>query len=180
MNFIKNETPIPGCYEILPTIRKDERGIFIKIFHAPEFKSLGLATDFNEAYYSVSRKGVLRGLHFQTPPAAIDKLVYCVEGEVLDAVLDLRKKSPSYRKSFTISLTARRANMLFIPKGCAHGFYAVSRRVVMLYHTSGVYSPANDAGILWNSAGIKWPSEAPLLSPRDRDFPKFSDFSSPF
>lgn len=180
MNFSKKGTPIPGCFEIIPKIRKDSRGVFIKIFHDGEFSRLGLDTDFKEAYYSVSKKGVLRGLHFQTPPADICKLVYCVEGEILDAVLDLRKKSPTFGKSFTVSLNARTANMLFIPKGCAHGFYTVSRRVVMLYHTSGVYSPANDAGLLWNSAGIKWPCRRPVLSPRDSAFPPLSDFKSPF
>lgn len=180
MNFIKKETPIPGCYEILPTIRKDSRGMFIKIFHAPEFKQLGLDVDFKEEYYSVSKKGVLRGLHFQNPPAALSKLVFCVEGDILDAVVDLRKGSGAYGKAFTIKLATRKANMLYIPKGCAHGFYALSKKVVMLYKTSAVYSPTHDSGIRWDSAGIKWPCKKPLLSPRDAAFQLFNDFKTPF
>jgi len=180
MNFIKKPTLIKGCCEIFPTIRKDARGAFVKIFHAPDFRSLGLATEFREAYYSVSRRGVLRGLHFQRPPEAIAKLLYCVEGEIVDAVLDLRRRSETYGKSITIRLNAKKANMLYVPKGCAHGFYTVSKRVVMLYHTTGVYSPEHDSGLLWNSAGIKWPSRKPILSPRDAALPLFSGFKSPF
>jgi len=180
MNFIKNKTPIPGCYELIPTIRKDSRGMFIKIFHAPDFKALGLDADFKEEYYSVSKKGVLRGLHFQDPPAALSKLVFCVEGDILDAVVDLRKKSKTYGKYFTVKLSTRRANMLYIPKGCAHGFYALSKKVVMLYKTSAVYSPEHDTGIRWDSAGIKWPCKKPVLSPRDASFQPFNEFKTPF
>lgn len=180
MNFVKKPTPIPGCFEIIPTIRRDSRGLFIKIYNSEEFAGLGLDADFKEAYYSVSKKGVLRGMHFQTPPAAISKLVYCVEGEIIDAVLDLRKKSATYGKSFTLRLNAAKANMLFIPKGCAHGFYTVSRRVVMLYHVSGGYSPKHDAGILWSSAGIKWPCRKPVISERDGGLPEFGSFRSMF
>jgi len=180
MNFIKKTTSIPGCFEIIPTIRKDPRGMFIKIFHAPEFKALGLDSDFREEYYSVSKKGVLRGLHFQKPPAAISKLVFCVEGDILDAVVDLRKRSKSYGKAFTVKLSTRKANMLYIPEGCAHGFYALSEKVVMLYKTSGVYSPENDAGVLWSSAGIKWPCKRPIISGRDSSFPAFNEFKTPF
>ena len=180
MNFTKKTTPIPGCFEILPAIRRDTRGVFIKIFHAPEFKKLGLDTDFKEEYYSVSKKGVLRGLHFQDPPAALSKLVFCVEGDILDAVVDLRKKSKTYGKAFIIKLSTRKANMLYIPEGCAHGFYALSKKVVMLYKTSAVYSPEHDTGILWNSAGIKWPGAKPLISQRDASFPSLRDFKSPF
>ena len=180
MNFIKKNTPIPGCFELVPVIRRDSRGVFVKIFHEPEFRKLKLKTEFREAYYSVSKKGVLRGLHFQAPPDEISKLVYIVEGEILDAVLDLRRRSKTYGRSFTVRLDAKKANMLYIPEGCAHGFCTISRRAVMLYHTSGVYSPKNDGGILWNSAGIKWPRKNPVLSPRDKGFRPFKDFKSPF
>jgi len=180
MNFVKKNTPIPGCFEIIPSIRRDSRGMFIKIFHKPEFKKLGLNTDFREDYYSVSKKGVLRGLHFQNPPSALSKLIFCVEGDILDAVVDLRKKSGTFGKAFTLKISTRKANMLYIPEGCAHGFYAISEKVVMLYKTSAVYSPAQDAGILWNSAGIKWPCRNPILSPRDSSFPPLKDFKSLF
>jgi dTDP-4-dehydrorhamnose 3,5-epimerase len=180
MNFEKKATPIPGCYEIQPVVRKDARGCFVKVLHAPEFKKLGLETRFVEEYYSVSRKGVLRGLHFQKPPAAVTKLVFCVEGEVFDAVLDLRRSYGSYGRVFTLKLSSKKANMLYIPTGCAHGFYTVSERAVMFYKTSAVYSPANDSGILWNSAGLKWPCNRPTISRRDRELSDFTSFKSMF
>lgn len=180
MNFTRKNTTIPGCYEIQPVIRKDSRGLFVKVLHEPEFKKLGLETKFKEEYYSVSKKGVLRGLHFQEPPYALDKLVFCVEGEVFDAVLDLRKRSKTYGKAFTVKLTATKANMLYIPKGCAHGFYTLSKRAVMFYKTSAVYSPEHDKGVMWNSAGIKWPCRRPLISQRDASFPEMDTFESPF
>ncbi len=180
MSFIKKDTPVSGCFELLPKVHKDKRGTFVKIFHAPGFKKLGLEGTFTEEFYSVSSKGVLRGLHFQAPPAAHIKLVCCLEGEVLDAVLDLRKRSRTYGKAFTIKLNAEKSNMLYIPKGCAHGFYSLSANSLMLYRTSTVHSVENDAGILWNSAGIKWPARKPVISPRDAAFPELGDFKSPF
>jgi len=180
MNFAKKTTAIAGCFEILPAIRKDARGAFVKIFHAPEFRKLGLDTDFKEQYYSVSKKGVLRGLHVQTPPAALAKLVFCVDGTVFDAVVDLRKKSKTYGKAVTLELAADKANMLYIPKGCAHGFYALSKRVVMLYATTAVYAPVRDTGILWSSAGIKWPGGKRVISARDAAFQPLGEYKSPF
>lgn len=180
MNFTRKNTTIAGCYELQPVVRRDARGSFVKVLHAPEFKKLGLETRFTEEYYSVSKKGVLRGLHFQEPPFALHKLVFCVEGEVFDAVLDLRRKSRTYGKTFTLKLSAGKANMLYIPKGCAHGFYTLSKRAVMFYKTSAVYSPAHDKGVLWSSAGIKWPAGPRLLSPRDKGFAGLESFVSPF
>lgn len=180
MNFVKKPTPIPGCFELQPAVRKDARGAFVKVFHAPEFRKLGLETDFREEYYSVSKKGVLRGLHFQEPPAALTKLVFCAEGEVFDAVLDLRRRSKTYGGTFTVKLGARQGNLLYIPKGCAHGFCTLSPRAVMVYKTSAVYSPENDKGVLWSSAGIKWPAGRRLLSPRDKAFPELAEYRSPF
>lgn len=180
MNFEKKPTPIPGCYELQPVVRKDARGRFVKVLHAPEFKRLGLETRFTEEYYSVSKKGVLRGLHFQEPPAALTKLVFCVQGEVFDAVLDLRRKSKSYGKAFTVKLSAEKGNMLYIPKGCAHGFYTFSKTAVMFYKTSAVYSPERDKGVRWDSAGIKWPSKNYRVSPRDAAFPGLAEYRSPF
>ncbi len=178
MNFVKKPTPIPGCFELQPAVRKDARGAFVKVFHSPEFRKLGLETDFREEYYSVSKKGVLRGLHFQEPPADHEKVVCCPVGEVLDAVLDLRASS-GYGRSFTLELSAEKGNMLYIPRGCAHGFFALSRSV-MLYRTGTVHSPEHDAGVLWSSAGIKWPSRKPLISDRDAAFAPLAGFRTPF
>ncbi len=169
--MIIKETAIPGCYELTPRILSDERGVFVKTFHEGIFKEHGLTTDWREEYYSVSRRGVLRGLHFQLPPHDHDKLVYCTAGVVLDAVADLRKGSPAYGGHVMLELSAEKGNMLYIPRGLAHGFYVKSEAATMMYKVSSVYAPEHDAGILWNSAGIPWPDENPILSDRDRQLP---------
>lgn len=173
-------TAIAGCYEIHPRIFTDSRGSFVKTFHEDIFQQHGLNTHFAEEYYSHSGQNVLRGLHFQLPPQDHVKLVYCTAGEVLDAVVDLRVGSPTYGQFATFSLSAENAIALYIPKGLAHGFYAVSQQATMLYRVSTVYSPEHDAGICWNSVGIPWPSVDPMLSKRDQTFPAFSNFASPF
>ena len=93
--FDVEETALQGCVRILPVVREDSRGVFIKTFHVEVFRQLGLPTSFAEEYFSVSRRGVLRGLHFQTPPMDHEKIVCCAEGEVTDAVVDLRRSSPT-------------------------------------------------------------------------------------
>lgn len=170
MPFEKRETAIPGCFELIPRVHSDERGLFVKTFHDEEFRALGLETDFREEYYSVSKKGVLRGLHFQKPPHDHAKVAYCARGRVFDAVLDLRRDSPSFGRYFCSELGAEKANMIYIPKGCAHGFYALSDAAALFYKVTSVYSPGSDSGILWNSAGIPWPGRNPLLSDRDANF----------
>jgi dTDP-4-dehydrorhamnose 3,5-epimerase len=180
MMLTLRETPLIGCLEIQPTILKDQRGYFIKTFHADFFKAQGLNIQWREEYYSVSAKGVLRGLHFQTPPHDHEKLVYCTAGEVLDAVVDLRTGSPSYGDYTTFHLKAETANMIYVPKGFAHGFLTLSESATMMYKVATVYAPEHDAGILWNSAGIEWPVETPILSERDKGFPSLADFVSPF
>lgn len=174
------ETPIPGCFEIRPKILRDDRGGFIKTFHTDAFAKQGLCTEWREEYYSVSKRGVLRGLHFQTPPHDHAKLVYCVDGAVLDAVVDLRKGSPTYGMHKTFELTAEGAGMLYIPGGLAHGFFVLSESATMMYKVSTVYAPEHDRGIRWDSAGIPWPVQAPILSPRDAVLPVLDDFDSPF
>lgn len=173
-------TPIPGCLELLPDIRRDKRGSFVKTFHQDDFRANGLATDFAEEYYSISHNGVLRGLHFQLPPADHVKLVYCVAGAVFDAVLDLRVGSPTYGRHAALELSAEKGNSLYISKGLAHGFYTKSDVAIMIYKVTSTYAPEHDTGVLWSSAGIEWPGDAPILSPRDRRFPKAADFRSPF
>jgi dTDP-4-dehydrorhamnose 3,5-epimerase len=170
------ETGIPGCFEIVPNVFRDERGSFVKTFHYDTFQQLGLETGWREEYYSVSRKGVLRGMHFQLPPHDHCKLVYCPEGAVLDAVLDLRRDSPCYGQHCMTELSAENARMLYIPKGLAHGFYTLSGSATMMYKVSSVYAPSHDAGILWNSSGITWPDPNPIVSGRDSAFPEFSSF----
>ncbi|MEO8330913.1 MAG: dTDP-4-dehydrorhamnose 3,5-epimerase [Gallionella sp.] len=174
------QTSIPGCYQLFPQVRKDNRGSFVKIFHQDIFAKHGLVTEFAEEYYSVSHKGVLRGLHFQTPPYEHFKLVYCLAGKVLDAIVDLRTGSPTYKQSAAFELSAQLGNMLYIAPGMAHGFYALTDEVIMQYKVTTVYAPEHDGGIRWDSVGINWPSAAPIISDRDRGFPALADFDSPF
>ena len=115
-------TEIPGCYEVQPKVFKDKRGAFVKTFHAGDFHSYGLCADWTEQYYSRSKRGVLRGLHFQLPPHDHAKLVYCVAGSVLDVAFDLRIGSPTYGKAVMLELSAKKGNMIYLPKGLAHGF----------------------------------------------------------
>lgn len=180
--FELRATPIAGCHEILPRQADDARGRFVKVFHRPAFEALGLHANFVEDYYSVSRRGVLRGLHFQAPPADHAKLVYCPEGEVFDVVVDLRCSSPTYGRAEGFRLRADRGNLLYLEPGLAHGFYVLSAHAVMVYKTSTVHAPALDAGVLWHSVPVDWPiaGGAPLVSARDQAFPALRDFSSPF
>jgi dTDP-4-dehydrorhamnose 3,5-epimerase len=173
-------TSIPGCFEIEPRVFTDDRGTFVKIFHKNMFEESGFGSEIREQYYSKSKKGVLRGLHFQTPPHDHLKIVYCTDGEVLDVVVDLRKKSPTYGKHQIFSLSAEKGNVIYIPQGLAHGFYVLSETATMVYNVSTVYTPESDMGIHWESVGIDWPDRKPIVSERDNGFRSFSEFISPF
>jgi len=178
MNIIK--TNIPGCFEIHPDVLKDERGTFVKTFHQDIFGKHGLTTNFAEEYYSCSKKGVLRGFHFQLPPHDHVKMVYCVSGAIMDAIIDLRKGSPTYRQHAVFELSGEKANTLYLGKGIAHAFYVMSDFAIFMYKVTTVYAPEHDAGILWNSVDVPWPNEMPILSGRDKGFPPLSQFASPF
>ena len=177
--FETRDTAIEGCFELQPIVRSDSRGQFVKTFHADYFRSHNLETDWREQYYSVSRKGVLRGMHFQRPPHAHSKLVYCTSGTVLDVVVDLRVGSPTYGNHVSLEISSSATNVLYVPEGLAHGFYALSDATVV-YNVSTVYSPDHDDGVLWSSIGMDWPDAAPNLSERDMKFSAFADFNSPF
>lgn len=171
---------LAGCFELQPKVFEDARGRFVKVFHEQIFAAQGLETNFAEEYYSVSSKNVIRGMHFQTPPMDHIKMVYCVEGEVMDTVVDLRVGSPTYGQYALFELSSAKANSIYIPKGMAHGFCVRSEQAIMVYKVSTIYSPAHDAGILWNSVGIPWPLEQPCISDRDKSFPSYADLKSPF
>ncbi len=173
-------TAITGCLEIRPPIHKDHRGHLIKVFQQEAFREMGLCTDFSEDFYSVSHCGVVRGLHFQAPPVAHIKLVYCVDGVIQDAVLDLRRGSPTFGQHAVIGLSAEDGNMLYIPRGLAHGFCTLSETAIVAYKTSSSHSAEHDSGVLWNSAGIPWAEDTPQVSERDRTHPPFESLQSPF
>ncbi len=174
------ESHLFGCYKVQPRVLNDERGSFIKIFHFKEFERFGLETNFMEEYYSHSKKDVIRGMHFQAPPSDHVKMVYCVQGEVLDVVLDLRNNSPTFGMTDSIYLSAKKGNYLYIPKGLAHGFLVTSETATLVYKVSTIYDPNNDSGILWNSFGFDWPIHNPIISSRDSNLIPFVRYESPF
>jgi dTDP-4-dehydrorhamnose 3,5-epimerase len=178
MNIIN--TSLDGVYLIEPDIFEDQRGFFIKTFHAEIFKEKKLSCDFQESFYSISKKNVLRGMHFQVPPYEHAKLVYVTSGGILDVVLDIRKKSATYGKFIAVNLSAKNRKYIYIPKGCAHGFLSLEDGSIVIYLQTTVYSQKHDTGIRWDSFGMDWGINNPIVSERDKTFPNFMDFKSPF
>lgn len=175
-----NRTFIEGLEILSPRVTEDPRGSFFKIYQINNFEELGLPTDWREEYFSISKKDVIRGMHFQIQPHDHDKMVTCIQGAVLDVVIDLRKASKTYEQVFSAELNAQNKHVLVIPKGCAHGFLSLQDNSMMFYKVSTVYSPANDKGIRWNSIDFDWPIENALVSERDHNHPALSDYESPF
>jgi len=178
--FTARPTGIPGCLEIFGPVFNDKRGLFVKTLHADAFSNLGLERNFAEEYYTFSLPRVLRGLHFQVPPYDHLKIVCCAQGEVMDAVVDLRRGSPTYGKYDIFRLSPEKGNMVYIPPGLAHGYYVTGTGALMLYKVTTAYSPDHDRGVSWNSAGIPWPDDSPVVSDRDAGFPTLGEFDSPF
>lgn len=174
------ETRLAGCCTVHPVVRPDERGVFVKTYLESAFTAAGLPTRFPEHFYSRSGQGVVRGLHFQTPPAAQDKVVSCVDGEVLDVVVDLRAGSPTYGEHLTFRLTAQEWTAVFVPVGFAHGFAALSPTATVAYLATAEYQAGTDGGVRWDSAGIRWPFDEPVVSARDAGLPALADFRTPF
>lgn len=173
-------TDIPGCYILQTKVMRDLRGTFVKTFHTPQFHELGLRTDWQEEYFSTSAKNVVRGMHFQMPPADHAKLVFCLTGEVLDVIVDLRRGSPTFGHAQSFVLSADNGRGLYLPTGCAHGFVSTSETSGMYYKVTSVHSPDHDAGIAWNSIDFDWPVKRPTLSDRDGRHPHLRDFDTPF
>tara|TARA_B110000503_G_scaffold140908_1_gene233025 strand:+ start:1629 stop:2183 length:555 start_codon:yes stop_codon:yes gene_type:complete len=182
MNFIKTE--IPDVYIIEPSVFGDNRGYFLESFNLEKFEENIHPIKFLQDNESKSSKGVLRGLHFQKPPYNQAKLVRCIEGRVLDVVLDIRKGSPTYGKHLTIELSGENKKQLFVPRGFAHGFLVLSESAVFAYKVDNGYAPAFDAGIRYDDKdlNIDWglPEQEIQLSLKDKDLPFFKDFASPF
>ena len=178
MNFIK--TGISNTFIIEPAVFSDPRGLFIKNFNYDTFAAQGLEFDIKETYYSDSMKNVIRGMHFQVPPCDHDKLVYVTSGKITDVVLDIRTNSPTYGTYITAELSDSNNTCIFIGKGCAHGFVSLCDNTRVMYMQTSVYSPKHDAGIKWDSFGMDWPADSPILSDRDNSLPALRDFTSPF
>lgn len=179
MDFLERE--FSGVFEIKCPRHQDIRGGFTKVFHSEFYAEAGISdVSFKEEYYSVSNKNVLRGMHFQIPPHHHAKLVYCILGEVQDVLIDLRCSSKTFGQSMQLALSETNGNVLYIPKGIAHGFLALSDTAVMVYKTTSVYSPEHDKGLSWQSFKEIWKSDNPILSDRDLCHPLISEFQSPF
>jgi dTDP-4-dehydrorhamnose 3,5-epimerase len=176
------ETAVEGCVELRQAPVVDRRGSFLKVFAEEAFDGLGLSFDVAEIFFSRSATGVVRGLHFQRPPADVAKLVWCLSGEVVDAVVDLREGSPTHHRHAVVRLSADRANAVYVPEGCAHGFLVTEGEALVAYAQSGAHDPVLEGGVLWSSAGVDWglPTEqleGVILSDRDASFPTLAELS---
>ena len=178
MEFIK--TDFEGLYVIKNQIFGDSRGAFIKKYNSELFEENGIFFELQEQYYTLSQKDVVRGMHFQIPPYDHSKLVYVIRGSILDVAFDLRKGSDTYGKCFSFVLNGQENTSLFFPKGFAHGFKSLEDNTLMMYNVSSGYHKECDCGISWDSIGFDWDIENPILSDRDKTFPAFKDFISPF
>lgn len=159
---------------------EDPRGMFAEVFSSSDFKAIGLDTDFVQDNISYTlKRGTVRGLHFQTPPFAQDKLVRVHRGRIFDAIVDLRSESKSFGMSVCCEISDKDDRMLFVPKGFAHGFLALEDDTEVFYKVSAPYSKDHDSGILWNDPDldIVWPSGVGglVLSEKDRNMPQLCD-----
>ena len=165
-------TEIEGLVILEPEVFADGRGYFFESFSQREFEEKVCKTTFVQDNESSSRYGVLRGLHFQKPPHAQAKLVRVVKGKVLDIAVDIRKGSPTFGHHVSIELSGENKRQLFIPRGFAHGFAALSDEVILQYKCDNYFAPGSEEGILWNdpALGIDWklPAEAIILSEKDK------------
>ena len=182
MKFSK--ASILGIVVIEPTVLSDKRGYFLESFNKNQFEKVIGKVSFVQDNESRSSKGVLRGLHYQKPPFAQAKLVRCIEGEILDIAVDIRKDSPTYGLYHSDVLSSENKKQLFIPRGFAHGFVVLSNSAVFAYKVDNVYAPDYEAGILWNDKelGVDWGANENeiFISNKDDQLPLFSEFKSPF
>jgi dTDP-4-dehydrorhamnose 3,5-epimerase len=180
MEIIK--TPLEGLLIIKPDVFEDERGYFFESFNYGKFHDLGLDLRFLQDNESKSKKGVLRGLHFQSPPYAQGKLVRVMRGSVLDVAVDIRRNSPTYGKWESITLSGLNKWMYWIPEGFAHGFVTLEDDTIFFYKCTNVYNKAAEGSILWNDPDLKinWDINNPVISDKDRLSPVFRNFHSPF
>lgn len=172
--MIFTEAPLSGAYTIELEKRGDERGFFARLFCEREFGENGLETRFVQINNSLTAKrGTLRGLHYQLPPAAEVKVVRCIKGALWDVILDLRAGSTTFGKWFACELSAENRRMMYVPRGFAHGFVTLSDETEAVYLVSAHYSPENERGVRFDDPlhGIAWPTEVSEVSQKDRAWP---------
>ena len=170
---------LPDTWLLKLRRQADLRGTFVKCYSHTVAATRLQALNLKEEYYSTSKAGVIRGMHFQTPPHDHLKVVYCPVGLVLDVLLDLRKGA-SYGRTASVILGQDDPCLIWIPPGVAHGFRAISDDSLMIYKTTSEHAPAHDMGIRWDSFGFDWGLSFPIVSARDAAHPAFPDFVSPF
>jgi dTDP-4-dehydrorhamnose 3,5-epimerase len=174
--MIFHETSLPGAYLIDLEKRGDERGFFARAFCETEFAAHNLVTRFVQVNNSSSaQKGTLRGMHYQLAPKAETKLVRCIKGGLYDLILDLRKDSPTFGKSFGAELTADNRRMMYVPKGFAHGFITLSDDTEAFYFVDELYAPETERGVRWNDPkfDLKWPAAPVVMSDKDKNWRDF-------
>jgi dTDP-4-dehydrorhamnose 3,5-epimerase len=165
-------TALPGVLIIEPRVFRDERGFFLETYHAARYAEAGLALPFVQDNHSRSRKGTLRGLHFQrTRPQG--KLVRAIEGAIYDVAADVTPGSPTYGPWVGVTLSADDFRQIYVPPGYAHGFCVISDVAQVEYKCTDVYDPTDEGGVMWNDPvlGIPWPIDVPVLSDRDTRHP---------
>lgn len=174
MRFTPSELPDTVIVDVEAHV--DGRGLFARTFCEREFAAAGLPSRFVQSSVSVNtRRGTLRGLHYQAPPMAEGKLVRCTRGAIYDVVVDLRPSSASFLRWMAVELTAENRRALYIPPGCAHGFQTLVNDSDVLYLMTEFYAPETARGVRWNDSafGVEWPIADPTLSDRDASYPDF-------
>jgi dTDP-4-dehydrorhamnose 3,5-epimerase len=177
-------TDIPGLLVFEPKVFEDSRGYFFESYNEKIFLEGGINTRFVQDNESSSQYGVVRGLHYQLNPYAQTKLIRVLEGKILDVVVDVRKGSPSFGKSFSLELTAENKKQLYIPAGFAHGFSVLSQRAIVFYKCDQFYNKESEAGIHFNDPqlNIDWkvPADKAIISGKDKMLPLFADHKNNF
>lgn len=171
---------IEGVWILEPNCHADQRGYFMETFREEEFRRLtGIDPHFVQENESLSKRDVVRGLHYQLPPYAQAKLVRVVRGEVWDVAVDMRRSSPTFGAYVAVTLSAENRRQLYIPEGFAHGFVALSEEAVLQYKCSAYYHPEAEGGVAWNdpTLAIAWPiaPDEVCLSPKDQQHPLLAD-----
>jgi dTDP-4-dehydrorhamnose 3,5-epimerase len=173
-----HETRIPGVLVIDPDVFPDERGAFVRAWLPDEFAARGLETGIAQASVAVNRtRGTIRGLHYQTPPCEEVKLVRVTRGAIYDIAVDLRRESPTFLQWVGVELAQGTHRMLYVPRGCAHGYQTLTDDAEVLYFVSAPYSPGHQAGVRWNDPlfAIDWPLGAPaMIHQRDASYPDYA------
>jgi dTDP-4-dehydrorhamnose 3,5-epimerase len=170
------ETRLPGLKIIEPKVFGDDRGFFLESWNKERYTEAGISSEFVQDNLSFSRKGVLRGLHFQNPNTQ-GKLVYVLQGEVFDVAVDIRPDSPTFGEWISINLSAENKKQIYVPPGFAHGFCVTSETALFAYKCTDKYNPDAEISIQWNDPdlGIDWPVKEPELSAKDTTGIKLSD-----